>query len=115
MRNTVLGFGSSLIATGAGARIEVLLNEEIGAISPNIYGHFTQHLGGVVYDGTGVGEGSQREWNPQESPRCSAENSIIRQQAPRSSDPLNRRRGAIRQRHDAHSPGHSRAQHARRA
>jgi alpha-L-arabinofuranosidase len=64
--NTALGFGSSLIATrypllaaGAEARIEVLLNEELGVISPNIYGHFTEHLGGVVYDGIWVGEDSK--------------------------------------------------------
>jgi alpha-L-arabinofuranosidase len=41
------------------ARIEVLLDESIGTISPNIYGHFVEHLGGVVYDGVWVGEGSK--------------------------------------------------------
>jgi alpha-N-arabinofuranosidase len=40
-------------------RIEVLLNEPIGAIAPEIYGHFVEHLGGVVYDGIWVGEGSK--------------------------------------------------------
>jgi alpha-N-arabinofuranosidase len=43
----------------ADSRIEVLINEEIGTISPNIYGHFAEHLGGVVYDGIWVGENSR--------------------------------------------------------
>lgn len=66
LRNTALGLGSSLmaaryplLAAGTEARIEVLLNEELGTISPNIYGHFTEHLGGVVYDGIWVGEDSK--------------------------------------------------------
>jgi len=37
----------------------VLLNEPIGTISPNIYSHFVEHLGGVVYDGIWVGENSK--------------------------------------------------------
>lgn len=41
------------------SRIEILLNEPIGTISPNIYGHFVEHLGGVVYDGIWVGEKSK--------------------------------------------------------
>jgi alpha-N-arabinofuranosidase len=43
----------------ADARIEVLLNEPIGRITPEIYGHFAEHLGGVVYDGIWVGEDSK--------------------------------------------------------
>src|SRR6185437_10947790 len=43
----------------ADSRIEVLLGEEIGTISPMIYGHFAEHLGGVVYDGIWVGENSK--------------------------------------------------------
>jgi alpha-L-arabinofuranosidase len=43
----------------ADSRIEVLLGEEIGSINPNIYGHFAEHLGGVVYDGIWVGENSK--------------------------------------------------------
>lgn len=38
------------------SRIEVLLEEPLGTISQNIYGHFTEHLGGVIYDGIWVGE-----------------------------------------------------------
>ena len=41
------------------ARIEVLLNERLGTISPNIYGHFVEHLGGVIYDGVWVGPQSK--------------------------------------------------------
>src|SRR6516225_1029134 len=40
------------------ARIEVLLDEPIALISPNIYGHFTEHIGGVIYDGVWVGKDS---------------------------------------------------------
>jgi alpha-N-arabinofuranosidase len=39
--------------------IDIWLNEEIGRINPNIYGHFIEHLGGVVYDGIWVGEDSE--------------------------------------------------------
>lgn len=35
------------------------LNEELGIISPNIYGHFTENLGRVIYDGIWVGENSK--------------------------------------------------------
>ena len=44
---------------GVGAKIEVLLNEPVGTISPDIYGHFVEHLGAVVYDGIWVGERSK--------------------------------------------------------
>src|SRR3979411_3420266 len=46
-------------AQGAEAKIDVLLNEPIGTISPNIYSHFVEHLGGVVYDGIWGGENSK--------------------------------------------------------
>lgn len=51
------GFAPSARATDS--RIEVLLGEEIGAINPDIYGHFVEHLGAVVYDGIWVGENSR--------------------------------------------------------
>ena len=41
------------------SNIEVLLTEPLGTISPNIYGHFTENLGGVIYDGVWVGEDSK--------------------------------------------------------
>ena len=43
----------------ADARIEILLNEPIGKVSPDIYSHFVEHLGAVVYDGIWVGEKSK--------------------------------------------------------
>jgi len=46
-------------ATSAACHIEGLLEEEIGTISPNIYGHFTENLSGVVYDGIWVGKNSK--------------------------------------------------------
>src|ERR1700741_416293 len=52
---------SRLWATPAAtdSRIEVLVNEPLGTISPNIYGHFTENLSGVVYDGIWVGPKSK--------------------------------------------------------
>ena len=38
------------------ARIEILPEEVLGTISPNIYGHFVENLSGVIYDGIWVGE-----------------------------------------------------------
>jgi alpha-N-arabinofuranosidase len=59
----VLASSAVLLATrstrAADARIEVLVNEPVGTISPEIYGHFIEHLGGVIYDGVWVGEGSK--------------------------------------------------------
>jgi alpha-N-arabinofuranosidase len=46
-------------AAAADSRIEVLLNETIGTIAPEIQGHFVEHLGGVVYDGIWVSESSK--------------------------------------------------------
>ena len=43
----------------ADARIEVLVDEPIGRIAPELYGHFAEHLGGVIYDGIWVGENSK--------------------------------------------------------
>jgi alpha-N-arabinofuranosidase len=45
--------------SASNSRIEILLNEPLGAISPNIYGHFTENLGGVIYDGIWLGENSK--------------------------------------------------------
>jgi alpha-L-arabinofuranosidase len=40
-------------------KIEILLDEPVGEISPDLYGHFTEHIGGVIYDGIWVGENSR--------------------------------------------------------
>jgi alpha-N-arabinofuranosidase len=55
-RRTGLAAAQSRIAD---AHIEVLPDERLGTISPNIYGHFTEDLGGVIYDGIWVGENSK--------------------------------------------------------
>ena len=47
------------ISSAATASIDILPDEPIGAISPNIYGHFTEHIGGCIYDGIWVGEDSK--------------------------------------------------------
>ena len=66
VRNTSLALGTALLshkstlaAASFDARIDVVLNEELGTISPDIYGHFTENLGGVIYDGVWVGENSK--------------------------------------------------------
>jgi alpha-N-arabinofuranosidase len=41
------------------SRIEIILDEPGATIAPEIYGHFVEHLGGVVYDGIWVGEKSK--------------------------------------------------------
>ena len=46
-------------AVASDSHIEILTGEAIGAIAPEIYGHFVEHLGGVVYDGLWVGEKSK--------------------------------------------------------
>ena len=46
-------------ASAVDSRIEVLTGEPLGAISPNLYGHFTENLSGVIYDGVWVGPNSK--------------------------------------------------------
>ncbi len=41
------------------SRIEVILDEPIATIQPEVYGHFAEHIGGVIYDGIWVGEQSK--------------------------------------------------------
>ncbi len=52
------GLSAAEGANRSDATIDIMLNEPIGAISPELYGHFTEHIGGVIYDGIWVGEGS---------------------------------------------------------
>ena len=59
-----VAWGGPLATAAAGtsstdSRVEVLLDEPLGLISPNIYGHFIEHIGGVIYDGVWVGENSR--------------------------------------------------------
>ena len=46
-------------AQQASSHIEVLLDEPIATIAPEIYGHFTEHMGAVIYDGVWVGADSK--------------------------------------------------------
>jgi alpha-N-arabinofuranosidase len=59
----LLAGGAALVAArsarAADARIDVLVGEPFGTVAPEIYSHFVEHLGGVVYDGVWVGEGSK--------------------------------------------------------
>ena len=52
-------FSALAFAQSVDAHIEVVLDESLGTISPNIYGHFVENLSGVVYDGIWVGENSK--------------------------------------------------------
>ena len=47
------------LAQTVAGRIEIVMDEPLGTISPNIYGHFTENLSGVIYDGIWVGENSK--------------------------------------------------------
>jgi alpha-L-arabinofuranosidase len=46
-------------AKSSEARIEIFRDEAGGLISPNLFGQFTEHIGGVIYDGIWVGEDSK--------------------------------------------------------
>jgi alpha-N-arabinofuranosidase len=69
LRGAIVGGAAALLATRAGgfartaraadSRVEILVGEEIGTINRDIYGHFAEHLGGVIYDGIWVGENSK--------------------------------------------------------
>jgi alpha-N-arabinofuranosidase len=62
-RHFLLSTSAALLAprssSAATARIEIVPDEAIGTISPDIYGHFIEHLGGCIYDGVWVGEKSK--------------------------------------------------------
>src|SRR5262245_33354444 len=49
----------AMYSQSAQSRIDILINEPIGTINPNLYSHFVEHLGAVVYDGIWVGENSK--------------------------------------------------------
>jgi alpha-N-arabinofuranosidase len=51
--------GAPRLSFSASARIDILPDEPIGTINRNIYGHFTEHLGGCIYDGVWVGPDSK--------------------------------------------------------
>ena len=39
-------------------KISIVVPEKIGTVAPEIYGHFSEHIGGVFYDGLWVGKNS---------------------------------------------------------
>ena len=59
LATSVATFALRRTAKAADSRIEIVLDEPIGPISPHLYSHFVEHLGGVVYDGIWVGEKSK--------------------------------------------------------
>src|SRR5579871_2378262 len=59
LRTAAAGIAAAALrAAPSDSAIEVLIDEPIAAIAPEIYGHFVENLGAVVYDGIWVGEGS---------------------------------------------------------
>ena len=40
-------------------KISILYPKKLGTIAPEVYGHFSEHIGGVFYDGLWVGKGSE--------------------------------------------------------
>ncbi len=63
LRTAVAGSAAFVLAPrsarAADARVDIVLGDTIGTIAPDLYGHFAEHLGGVVYDGIWVGENSK--------------------------------------------------------
>jgi alpha-L-arabinofuranosidase len=60
LAGTVLSLsGLKTWAASAEARIEIFRDEPGSVVSPNLFGQFAEHIGGVVYDGIWVGEGSK--------------------------------------------------------
>ncbi len=67
LRGLVLGAPAAFLARGLQARAavgaslnaRVLLGEKTGTIRPALYGHFAEHIGGVIYDGIWVGPDSK--------------------------------------------------------
>ncbi len=49
----------SVFSQVAESKIEILINEPIAQINKDLYSHFVEHLGAVVYDGIWVGEKSK--------------------------------------------------------
>ena len=46
-------------AKGAEAHVEVFADDPLARIAPEIHDHFTEHIGGVIYDGVWAGEASK--------------------------------------------------------
>lgn len=65
LEGTALGLASlwpkapALASVLSTSTIEILLNEPLGVISPDLYGYLVENLGTVIYDGIWVGEDSK--------------------------------------------------------
>jgi alpha-N-arabinofuranosidase len=66
LRNTAaassaLAFAPCMVSQSAqvDAHIDIFPSQPIATIAPEVYGHFIEHLGGVIYDGVWVGEKSK--------------------------------------------------------
>lgn len=57
-KNTLTEEDRGMTASGERKKIYIMYPEKIGMVSPEIYGHFTEHIGGVIYDGIWVGKDS---------------------------------------------------------
>ena len=61
--STALGVAAAGLAPrsarASSGLVEVLLDEPIGTIAPELQGHFTEHIGEVIYNGIWVGENSK--------------------------------------------------------
>lgn len=57
-KNTLTEEDRGMTASGERKKIYIMYPEKIGIVSPEIYGHFTEHIGGVIYDGIWVGKDS---------------------------------------------------------
>src|SRR5689334_24137564 len=53
------GLRAQTVGRQTPAHIEILPGDPIATIAPEIYGHFIEHLGGVIEDGIWVGENSK--------------------------------------------------------
>jgi alpha-N-arabinofuranosidase len=61
---TAAAAGATLLTGGTGGQAEkpqvtVRLDDTVGTIRPALYGHFAEHIGGVIYDGVWVGPKSK--------------------------------------------------------
>ncbi len=56
---TAAGIAPALRSQAPEARVEILLDEPVATIAPEIYSHFVENLGTVVYGGVWVGENSK--------------------------------------------------------
>ena len=54
-----LSSGRKIWANEVPARIDIFPDETAATISPNLYGQFIEHIGGVIYDGVWVGPNSK--------------------------------------------------------